>query len=71
VEPAAAARYYTRAGGLRPGSGIAVFDFGGGTVDIAVLAAEAEGGFYIAAFAAIVFIFLHAAKVPETIGNRS
>jgi MHS family proline/betaine transporter-like MFS transporter len=28
-------------------------------------------GVYIAAFAAIVFIFLHAAKVPETSGNRS
>lgn len=40
-EPRAAAQYYTRSHSMRPGSRIAVFDFGGGTLDIAVLAAEA------------------------------
>ncbi|MDK7110184.1 Hsp70 family protein [Corynebacterium amycolatum] len=36
-EPKAAATYYTRSKELKPGEKIAVFDFGGGTLDIAVL----------------------------------
>lgn len=36
-EPKAAATYYTKSKELKPGEKIAVFDFGGGTLDIAVL----------------------------------
>lgn len=38
-EPRAAAQYYTRSHTITPGQRIAVFDFGGGTLDIAVLTA--------------------------------
>ncbi|OZF01329.1 hypothetical protein CH299_11910 [Rhodococcus sp. 14-2686-1-2] len=48
-EPRAAAHYYTRAHTLAPGARIAVFDFGGGTLDIAVLEATERGGFDIVA----------------------
>lgn len=48
-EPRAAAQYYTGARTLEPGTRIAVFDFGGGTLDVAVLAAEATGGFTVVA----------------------
>lgn len=37
-EPVAAAQFYTRTTTLTPGERIAVFDFGGGTLDVAVLA---------------------------------
>ncbi|OZC42663.1 hypothetical protein CH289_27095 [Rhodococcus sp. RS1C4] len=48
-EPRAAAHYYTRAHTLAPGARIAVFDFGGGTLDVAVLEANAQGSFDIVA----------------------
>ncbi|MET4610636.1 actin-like ATPase involved in cell morphogenesis [Rhodococcus sp. PvR044] len=48
-EPRAAAHYYTRANTLAPGTKIAVFDFGGGTLDIAVLEANEAGTFDIVA----------------------
>ena len=48
-EPRAAAHYYTRTNTLAPGAKIAVFDFGGGTLDIAVLAATSEGTFDVIA----------------------
>ncbi|MEV0946877.1 Hsp70 family protein [Rhodococcus sp. NPDC049939] len=48
-EPRAAAHYYTRTNTLAPGAKIAVFDFGGGTLDVAVLAANDEGSFDVLA----------------------
>ncbi|WP_167735594.1 Hsp70 family protein [Rhodococcus sp. 1R11] len=48
-EPRAAAHYYTRAHSLEPGTKIAVFDFGGGTLDVAVLQANDGGSFDIIA----------------------
>jgi len=48
-EPRAAAHYYTRAHTLEPGTKIAVFDFGGGTLDVAVLEANGRGSFDIIA----------------------
>lgn len=48
-EPKAAAQYYSAAEPLQPGDKIAVFDFGGGTVDVAVLQAETDGSFNIVA----------------------
>lgn len=46
-EPQAAAHYYTRAHALQPGQHIAVFDFGGGTLDVAVLRATPQGAFEV------------------------
>lgn len=46
-EPKAAAQYYSQAQPLKPGDKIAVFDFGGGTLDIAVLQAAQDGSFTI------------------------
>lgn len=48
-EPKAAAAYYTRGEELAAGDKIAVFDIGGGTVDIAVLEAMDGGGFTVLA----------------------
>lgn len=48
-EPRAAAHYYSRANTLAPGTKIAVFDFGGGTLDIAVLEANEHGTFDVVA----------------------
>ena len=48
-EAKAAVFYYTAANDLRPGEKIAVFDFGGGTLDIAVLTAAADGSFQVIA----------------------
>ncbi|WP_206510934.1 Hsp70 family protein [Rhodococcus sp. BGS-1C] len=48
-EPRAAAHYYTRAHTVTPGTKIAVFDFGGGTLDVAVLEANARGSFDVVA----------------------
>jgi len=42
-EPRAAARYYAGGRGLEPGRLVAVFDFGGGTLDVAVLRADDAG----------------------------
>ena len=44
-EPQSAAMYYSRSNSLRPGAKIAVFDFGGGTLDIAVLELGADDSF--------------------------
>jgi hypothetical protein len=44
-EPRAAAQYYSRATRLDPGARVAVFDFGGGTLDVAVLSASGDGSF--------------------------
>ncbi|GAB3072566.1 Hsp70 family protein [Corynebacterium aquatimens] len=46
-EPKAAARYYSSEGTLEPGDVIGVFDFGGGTLDIAVLEAQVDGSFSV------------------------
>ena len=59
-EPRAAAAYYTRNNALAAGSKIAVFDIGGGTVDIAVLEASNSGKFTVLA-----------ADGNNTIGGRS
>lgn len=48
-EPRAAAHYYSRANTLAPGTKIAVFDFGGGTLDVAVLDANEHGTFDVVA----------------------
>ncbi|THV40778.1 Hsp70 family protein [Glycomyces buryatensis] len=51
TEPVAAAHYYTSRleHPLNPGEAIAVFDFGGGTLDIAVVEREADGSFAVLA----------------------
>ncbi|MCZ4521192.1 Hsp70 family protein [Rhodococcus ruber] len=48
-EPRAAAHFYSRSDRPTPGMSIAVFDFGGGTVDTAVLSATAQGTFDVVA----------------------
>lgn len=48
-EPRAAAAYYTRNTALVPGDKIAVFDIGGGTLDLAVLQAGSSGEFNVLA----------------------
>lgn len=48
-EAEAAAYYYTKANRLIVGDRIAVFDFGGGTLDVAVLRLVAPGGFKVEA----------------------
>lgn len=48
-EPRAAAHFYTRTDTIAAGEKIAVFDFGGGTLDIAVLSATDTGGFTVIA----------------------
>lgn len=48
-EPRAAAFYYTRTNDLAVGEHIGVFDFGGGTLDVAVLARTASGDFEVVA----------------------
>lgn len=48
-EPRAAAHFYSRSEILEPGTSIAVFDFGGGTVDVAVLSATTRGTFDVVA----------------------
>lgn len=47
-EPRAAAHHYSRATPTEPGTTIAVFDFGGGTLDVAVLTATSAGRFEVA-----------------------
>ena len=42
-EPAAAARHYASTGRLSVGDAVAVYDFGGGTFDAAVIRVEADG----------------------------
>ncbi|MGW6693627.1 Hsp70 family protein [Rhodococcus sp. NPDC054953] len=48
-EPRAAAQHYSRSHTLQPGAKIAVFDFGGGTLDVAVLTVDERGGFRVIA----------------------
>jgi hypothetical protein len=48
-EPRAAAHFYTRTEHLAPGAKIAVFDFGGGTLDVAVLTATSGDTFEVIA----------------------
>ncbi|NKR30161.1 Hsp70 family protein [Rhodococcus hoagii] len=48
-EPRAAAHFYARSDTIAAGDMIAVFDFGGGTLDIAVLSATATGEFTVIA----------------------
>ncbi|AZG46870.1 Hsp70 family protein [Gordonia insulae] len=48
-EPRAAAAHYSRSHALQPGARIAVFDFGGGTLDIAVLSVSAQNTFQVIA----------------------
>lgn len=48
-EPRAAAHYYTRTENLEPGAKLAVFDYGGGTLDIAVLESTGNGTFRVSA----------------------
>jgi Hsp70 protein len=48
-EPRAAAQHYSRTHAVDPGARIAVFDFGGGTLDVAVLAATGHGTFDVIA----------------------
>lgn len=51
-EPIAAATHYATSRSIQPGTRVAVFDFGGGTLDIAVLerAPQAEGGYRVLAY---------------------
>ncbi|NLE78651.1 MAG: Hsp70 family protein [Rhodococcus sp.] len=48
-EPRAAAHHYSRAASTEPGTKLAVFDFGGGTLDVAVLTATGSGTFEVVA----------------------
>jgi actin-like ATPase involved in cell morphogenesis len=51
TEPVAAAHYYTTrlANPINPGQAIAVFDFGGGTLDVAVVGRHHDGSFTVLA----------------------
>lgn len=59
-EPRAAAHHYTRAAALPPGTALAVFDFGGGTADVAVLRATGAGSFTVVA-----------ARGDDTLGGKN
>ncbi len=48
-EPRAAAAHYSRSHSMQPGARIAVFDFGGGTLDVAVLTVTAGNAFQVIA----------------------
>lgn len=48
-EPRAAAQHYGRTHSLQPGARVAVFDFGGGTLDVAVLTVGEDGAFGVVA----------------------
>ena len=48
-EPRAAAAHYSRSHAMQPGARIAVFDFGGGTLDIAVLTVTGPNAFQVIA----------------------
>ena len=48
-EPRAAAHFYSRGAPVEPGRQVAVFDYGGGTLDVAVLRAGPEGFRVVAA----------------------
>lgn len=59
-EPRAAAIHYAAQQGVAPGKYVAVFDFGGGTLDIAVLRAERNGDYRVVA-----------AKGDNSLGGRT
>lgn len=59
-EPRAAAIHYAAQQGVAPGNHVAVFDFGGGTLDIAVLRAEKNGDYGVVA-----------AKGDNSLGGRT
>lgn len=59
-EPRAAAIHYASQQSVSPGSHVAVFDFGGGTLDIAVLQAKQDGNFEVVA-----------AKGDNSLGGRT
>ncbi|MDK8869707.1 Hsp70 family protein [Corynebacterium macclintockiae] len=59
-EPRAAAIHYASQQSVRAGSHVAVFDFGGGTLDIAVLEAKPNGNFEVVA-----------AKGDNSLGGRT
>ncbi|WIM71946.1 Hsp70 family protein [Corynebacterium suedekumii] len=59
-EPRAAAIHYAAQQTVTPGEHVAVFDFGGGTLDIAVLEAEKDGNFRVVA-----------AKGDNSLGGRT
>ena len=59
-EPKAAAQYYSTNSPLEPGDKIAVFDFGGGTLDVAALQVQPDGSFHIIA-----------ARGDNTLGGKS
>ena len=59
-EPQAAAQYYSTNSPLEPGDKIAVFDFGGGTLDVAALQVQPDGSFHIIA-----------ARGDNTLGGKS
>ena len=48
-EPRAAAAHYSRSHSMQPGAKIGVFDFGGGTLDVAVLTVTNQGAFQVVA----------------------
>ncbi|MDY6811800.1 MAG: Hsp70 family protein, partial [Actinomycetota bacterium] len=48
-EPRAAAAHYSRSHAMQPGAKIVVFDFGGGTLDIAVLTVTGDSAFEVVA----------------------
>ncbi|GAB3072595.1 Hsp70 family protein [Corynebacterium aquatimens] len=48
-EPKAAAHYYSQNNHLTPGDTLAIFDIGGGTLDVAVLTAQPDGSFTVTA----------------------
>jgi actin-like ATPase involved in cell morphogenesis len=48
-EPRAAANYYSRSNQVVAGEQVAVFDFGGGTLDVAILTKTADGNFDVLA----------------------
>lgn len=59
-EPRAAAVHYAAQQSVEPGNHVAVFDFGGGTLDIAVLQAQSDGNFRVVA-----------AKGDNSLGGRT
>jgi hypothetical protein len=78
TEPVAAAHYYTSrlSHPMRPGQALAVFDFGGGTLDIAVLERRQDGSFGVLAdgglpdLGGLDFDAVLVAHIGETVKQR-
>ncbi|MDN3241092.1 Hsp70 family protein [Glycomyces tritici] len=78
TEPVAAAHYYTSrlSHPMRPGQALAVFDFGGGTLDIAVLERRQDGSFGVLAdgglpdLGGLDFDAVLVAHIGETVRQR-